>query len=245
MRRLASALHLVSLRLLRTSLRGAQGLPVRPPSKSQPFPSDAHVLHLLSSNPFLAPVRQDKMLPMELRHFLHPILNRSTQRRLATSAFSGRPLVVLGLESSAGPLPPILLLFPSTVLTLISSTDDTCAAVVNSHRQILSNVVLKQSAVHEKFGGIHPLHAQEAHQVNMPLAIRQALSEANVKLEELDGIAFTRGPGMYGCLSVSAGAAKALAAATGKPLFGVHHMVRPSRTISPKSAIFYLFRFAY
>ena len=59
----------------------------------------------------------------------------------------------------------------------------------------------------------------------MPVAIDKALTEAGIDLSELDGIAFTRGPGMYGCLSVCAGAAKALAAATGKPLLGVHHMV--------------------
>ncbi|KWU46605.1 glycoprotease [Rhodotorula sp. JG-1b] len=134
-------------------------------------------------------------------------------RRVFSSA---RPLVVLGLESSA---------------------DDTCAAIVTSERKILANVVLKQHAIHESFGGIHPLHAQEAHQVNMPVAIHKALTEAGISLGELDGIAFTRGPGMYGCLSVCAGAAKALAAATGKPLLGVHHMqahaLTPFLTASP------------
>ncbi|GAA5978248.1 hypothetical protein JCM10908_004286 [Rhodotorula pacifica] len=136
-------------------------------------------------------------------------------RRVFSSA---RPLVVLGLESSA---------------------DDTCASVVTSARQILANVVLKQHAIHESFGGIHPLHAQEAHQINMPLAINKALDDAGVGLDRLDGIAFTRGPGMYGCLSVCAGAAKALAAATGKPLLGVHHMqahaLTPFLTASPMS----------
>lgn len=178
------------------------------------------------------------MLPIELRHFLHPLLSRPAcrpptrltfpGRELATAAFSGRPLVVLGLESSAGTQSHLHRFTGSDA----PSTDDTCAAVVNSARQILSNVVMKQSTVHEKFGGIHPLHAQEAHQVNMPFAIQRALREANVRLEDLDGIAFTRGPGMYGCLSVCAGAAKALAAATGKPLIGVHHMVRPPSPLS-------------
>ncbi|GAA5994132.1 hypothetical protein JCM11641_003832 [Rhodosporidiobolus odoratus] len=139
------------------------------------------------------------MLPIELHHMLAPALRRG----FASTATSSRPLVVLGLESSA---------------------DDTCASVVTSPREILSNVVLKQSNIHEAYGGIHPLHAQEAHQRNMPLGIQQALRDANVGLSDLDGIAFTRGPGMYGCLSVCAGAAKALAAATGKPLLGVHHM---------------------
>lgn len=77
------------------------------------------------------------------------------------------------------------------------------------------------------------MHAQEAHQRNLPLAIKQALEEAKVTLNDLDGIAFTRGPGMYGCLSVCSGAAKALAAATGKPLIGVHHMVRLSLSFDP------------
>ncbi|GAA5843704.1 hypothetical protein JCM9279_000108 [Rhodotorula babjevae] len=132
-----------------------------------------------------------------------PLWSRAAHRTVSTAPERRRPLLVLGLESSA---------------------DDTCAAVVSSDRRLLSNVVLKQSAIHESFGGIHPMHAQEAHQVNMPLAIERALAEAGVSLGDLDGIAATRGPGMYGCLSVCLGAAKALAAATGKPLIGVHHM---------------------
>ncbi|CAG7850511.1 tRNA N6-adenosine threonylcarbamoyltransferase, mitochondrial {ECO:0000256/HAMAP-Rule:MF_03179} {ECO:0000256/HAMAP-Rule:MF_03179}; AltName: Full=N6-L-threonylcarbamoyladenine synthase {ECO:0000256/HAMAP-Rule:MF_03179}; AltName: Full=t(6)A37 threonylcarbamoyladenosine biosynthesis protein PIIN_01415 {ECO:0000256/HAMAP-Rule:MF_03179}; AltName: Full=tRNA threonylcarbamoyladenosine biosynthesis protein PIIN_01415 {ECO:0000256/HAMAP-Rule:MF_03179} [Serendipita indica DSM 11827] len=58
----------------------------------------------------------------------------------------------------------------------------------------------------------------------MPHAIRKALCEANMKMPNIDGIAFTRGPGMGGCLSVSMNAAKALAAAHEKPIIGVHHM---------------------
>ncbi|KAM0756331.1 glycoprotease [Meredithblackwellia eburnea MCA 4105] len=111
---------------------------------------------------------------------------------------------------------------PLNILGLESSADDTCAAVL-SGRKILSNVVIKQP-FHEKWGGIHPLHAQEAHQANMGVAIQRALSESGLKLDQMDGIAFTRGPGMYGCLSVCAASAKALAGATGIPLLGVHHM---------------------
>lgn len=112
------------------------------------------------------------------------------------------------------------------ILGLESSADDSCASVVSSHGQILSNIVIKQNDLLAKWGGIQPLHAQQAHQRNMPLAIEQALSQAGVGLKNLHGIAFTRGPGMYGCLSQCGGAAKALAAATGLPLLGVHHMVR-------------------
>lgn len=58
-----------------------------------------------------------------------------------------------------------------------------------------------------------------------PRAIERALKEAGMGVHEIDAIAFTRGPGMMGCLGVCAGAARALAAAHGLPLLGVHHMV--------------------
>ncbi|KAG0698858.1 glycoprotease family-domain-containing protein [Suillus ampliporus] len=111
-----------------------------------------------------------------------------------------------------------------TVLGFESSADDTCAAVVTSSRQILSNVVVKQHDLHEGFGGIHPFVAIEAHQRNMPGAVRTALEQANIRIHDVDGIAFTRGPGIGGCLSVGSNAAKSLAAALNKPLVGVHHM---------------------
>ncbi|KAG9220873.1 hypothetical protein CCMSSC00406_0002527 [Pleurotus cornucopiae] len=111
-----------------------------------------------------------------------------------------------------------------TVLALESSADDTCAAVVDSCRNILSNVVIKQHDLHETFGGIHPTVAIEAHQRNMPRAIRTALSDARLSVNDVDGIAYTRGPGIGGCLSVGSNAAKNIAAALNKPLVGVHHM---------------------
>ena len=89
--------------------------------------------------------------------------------RLLNRTFSTAPprLLVLGLESSA---------------------DDTCCSVVSSSREILSSVVLKQGHVHETYGGIHPLLAQEAHQANIGIAVRMALSEASVSLDQLDGV---------------------------------------------------------
>ncbi|KAI0780293.1 glycoprotease [Fomes fomentarius] len=111
-----------------------------------------------------------------------------------------------------------------TVLALESSADDTCAAVVTSDRTILSNVVTSQQASLEEYGGIHPFVALHAHQRNMPEVVRRALDEAKLTINDVDGIAFTRGPGMPGCLSVCGNAARTLAAATNKPLVGVHHM---------------------
>ncbi|KAJ3844069.1 Gcp-like domain-containing protein [Lentinula raphanica] len=111
-----------------------------------------------------------------------------------------------------------------TVLAFESSADDTCAAVVTSDRQILSNVVIRQSDLVQKWGGINPAAAVLAHQANMPIAARRALTEAKIDMSNVDGIAFTRGPGMGVCLSVALNAAKTLAAVHNKPLIGVHHM---------------------
>ncbi|TFL01545.1 glycoprotease [Pterulicium gracile] len=110
------------------------------------------------------------------------------------------------------------------ILALESSADDTCASVVCDNRRVLSNVVIKQNSVHEQHGGIHPYFAIQTHQANMPFAVQRALREADLSASELDGIAFTRGPGIGGCLSVGSNAAKSLAAALNKPLVGVHHM---------------------
>ncbi|EKM80844.1 hypothetical protein AGABI1DRAFT_112575 [Agaricus bisporus var. burnettii JB137-S8] len=111
------------------------------------------------------------------------------------------------------------------ILAIESSADDTCAAVVNSSRQILSNVVIKQHDIHKQYGGIQPIEAIHEHQRNMPLAVKRALTEAGIDIvNDVHGIAFTRGPGMPGCLSVACNAAKTLAIALDKPLVGVHHM---------------------
>ncbi|KAJ7594741.1 Gcp-like domain-containing protein [Mycena floridula] len=111
-----------------------------------------------------------------------------------------------------------------TVLAFESSADDTAVAVVTSSRQILSNVVISQHEQNELFGGIQPATAVLAHQKNMPLALRRALEEANLDMSQIDGIAFTRGPGMAGPLAVACNSAKALAAGLNKPLVAVHHM---------------------
>ncbi|KAM5530122.1 hypothetical protein V8D89_016200, partial [Ganoderma adspersum] len=132
-----------------------------------------------------------------------------------------------------------------TVLALESSADDTCAAVVTSDRQILSNVVVNQQSSLEQYGGIHPYVALHAHQRRMASVVQRALSEAGLTMNEIDGIAFTRGPGIPGCLSVCGNAARTLAAALNKPLVGVHHMqahaLTPFLTSAPSSCPSYPF----
>ncbi|VDC03612.1 unnamed protein product [Peniophora sp. CBMAI 1063] len=110
------------------------------------------------------------------------------------------------------------------VLAVESSADDTAAAIVTSDRRILANVVIKQNQIHEQYGGIYPLEAARAHQQNLPLAVQRALTEARLDMSSIDGVAFTRGPGMPGGLTVGAAGARTLAAALNKPVVGVHHM---------------------
>ncbi|TIA88766.1 hypothetical protein E3P99_02407 [Wallemia hederae] len=110
------------------------------------------------------------------------------------------------------------------ILALESSADDTCAAVVSSEREILSNVVLKQDQIHEQYGGIHPLYATQGHMRNISTAISEAIRRSGVAFGELDAIATTEGPGMKGCLQIAMVAAKALVGTSGLPLIGVHHM---------------------
>ncbi|KAI4521924.1 peptidase M22, glycoprotease [Schizophyllum commune Loenen D] len=125
------------------------------------------------------------------------------------------------------------------VLALESSADDTCAAVLDDEK-VLANVVIKQHAINAQYGGIYPYAAIEAHQKNMACrVIRRALSDSGVGLADLDGIAFTRGPGMGGCLGVCTNAGKAIAAVLDKPIVGVHHMQAHALTAlftSPKNA---------
>ncbi|KAJ6497889.1 Gcp-like domain-containing protein [Mycena sanguinolenta] len=113
---------------------------------------------------------------------------------------------------------------PFRVLALESSADDTCAAIVDASRRVWSNVVVSQNNIHRVNGGIQPMIALLAHQRNMPSAVRRALADARLEMADIDGVAFTRGPGLPGCLSVCLNAAKTLAAAHNKPLVGVHHM---------------------
>ncbi|KAJ7039249.1 glycoprotease family-domain-containing protein [Mycena alexandri] len=121
---------------------------------------------------------------------------------------------------------------PFRVLALESSADDTCAAVVDSSRRIWSNVIQSQHELHQAAGGIQPLVALLAHQRNMPSVVQRALAEAKLQMADIDGVAFTRGPGIPGCLSVCCNAAKTLAAANNKPLVGVHHM--QAHTLTPE-----------
>jgi tRNA N6-adenosine threonylcarbamoyltransferase len=109
------------------------------------------------------------------------------------------------------------------VLAVETSCDDTCAAVVEEGF-IRSNVISSQAAAHERYGGVVPEVASRHHVELATPVVSAALAEAGVELGDVDRLAVTRGPGLIGALLVGLATAKALAAATRKPLAGVDHL---------------------
>ncbi len=110
------------------------------------------------------------------------------------------------------------------ILAIESSCDETAAAVVKNGREVLSNIISSQIALHTLYGGVVPEIASRKHIEKINQVIQAALSEADVTLEEIDAVGVTYGPGLVGALLVGVAEAKALAYAAGKPLVGVHHI---------------------
>lgn len=110
------------------------------------------------------------------------------------------------------------------ILGIETSCDDTATAVVRGGRAVLSSVSTNQDAFHAKYGGIVPEIASRQHVALLSAAVEDALARAGTALHDIDGIAVTRGPGLIGSLVVGVAAAKALAFAAGKPLYGVNHL---------------------
>ena len=110
------------------------------------------------------------------------------------------------------------------ILAIESSCDETAAAVVKNGREVLSNVISSQIALHTLDGGVVPEIASRKHIEKINYVIREALAEAGMKLEEMDAIGVTYGPGLVGALLVGVAEAKAISYASGIPLVGVHHI---------------------
>lgn len=111
------------------------------------------------------------------------------------------------------------------VLAVESSCDETSVAVVEDGREVYSNVIASQIDTHKKFGGVVPEIASRQHVEAINTVLKEGLDQAGVKLEGIDIIAATKGPGLIGALLVGLSAGKALALATGKPFVGVNHIV--------------------
>ncbi len=111
---------------------------------------------------------------------------------------------------------------PVTILAIESSCDDTSAAVIRDG-YVLSNMIATQD-VHRSYGGVVPELASRAHQANIVPVTDQALKKAGVTVNDLQAVAFTRGPGLLGSLLVGTSFAKGLALAKNIPLIEVNHL---------------------
>ena len=110
------------------------------------------------------------------------------------------------------------------ILAIESSCDETAAAVVKNGREVLSNVISSQIALHTLFGGVVPEIASRKHIENIDGVISKAMEDAAVTFDDIDAIGVTYGPGLVGALLVGLAEAKALAYTLKKPLVGVHHI---------------------
>ena len=110
------------------------------------------------------------------------------------------------------------------ILAIESSCDETAAAVVVNGRDLRSNVISSQIDLHTLYGGVVPEIASRKHIEKINQVIEQALSDADMTLDDMDAIGVTYGPGLIGALLVGGAEAKAISYAKDIPLVGVHHI---------------------
>ncbi len=110
------------------------------------------------------------------------------------------------------------------VLGLESSCDETGVAVYDTERGLLAHALYSQVALHAEYGGVVPELASRDHVRKLLPLVRQTLAEAGLSPQQLDGVAYTAGPGLIGALLVGAATGRALAWALDRPSIGVHHM---------------------
>ncbi|MET0404922.1 MAG: tRNA (adenosine(37)-N6)-threonylcarbamoyltransferase complex transferase subunit TsaD [Cystobacter sp.] len=110
------------------------------------------------------------------------------------------------------------------VLGLETSCDETAAALVEDGRRVLSDVVSTQVDIHRRWGGVVPELASRNHVMQVMPVLHEALTRAGKRLDDVDLIAVTSGPGLIGALLVGVQVAKSLSLATGKPFVGANHL---------------------
>lgn len=109
-------------------------------------------------------------------------------------------------------------------LAIESSCDETSVAILENGRDVLSNIIASQIDTHKKYGGVVPEIASRQHVEAINTVIKEALEEAKVKLDDIDLVCATRGPGLIGALLVGLSAARTIALAKEKPFIGVNHI---------------------
>jgi N6-L-threonylcarbamoyladenine synthase len=110
------------------------------------------------------------------------------------------------------------------ILALESSCDESAVAVLDDGRGLLSHVLHSQVDLHQAYGGVVPELASRDHVQRLLPLVERALAEAGTCADELDGVAYTAGPGLIGALLAGAALARSLAFAWGLPTLGVHHL---------------------
>lgn len=110
------------------------------------------------------------------------------------------------------------------ILAIESSCDETSCAIVKNGKEDISTIVLSQIDIHTNFGGVVPEIASRHHIKNITMVIEACLNKAKMKMEEIDYIAVTYGPGLIGSLLVGLEAAKTLSLIYNKPLIPVNHI---------------------
>tara|TARA_B100001059_G_scaffold229877_1_gene263200 strand:- start:64 stop:1137 length:1074 start_codon:yes stop_codon:yes gene_type:complete len=122
------------------------------------------------------------------------------------------------------------------ILGIESSCDETAASIISLNDQgnpiILSNVISSQVDIHKEFGGVVPELAARSHIEKIDWIVQKAINDSGIKIEHLDAIASTAGPGLIVCLSVGLSFGKALAASLNKPFIAVNHL--EGHALSPK-----------
>ena len=122
------------------------------------------------------------------------------------------------------------------ILGIESSCDETAASLITENEQgipiVLSNIISSQVEVHKEFGGVVPELAARSHIEKIDRIIQKAIDDSGRKIEEIDAIASTAGPGLIVCLSVGLSFGKAFASALNKPFIAVNHL--EGNALSPK-----------
>ena len=122
------------------------------------------------------------------------------------------------------------------ILGIESSCDETAASIITENEQgiptILSNIISSQVDIHKEFGGVVPDLAARAHIDKIDLITKKAIDESGIKMEDIDAVATTAGPGLIVCLSVGLSFGKAMASSLNKPFIVVNHL--EGHALSPK-----------
>ena len=109
-------------------------------------------------------------------------------------------------------------------LAIETSCDETSVALIKDGREVLSNIISSQIAIHREYGGVVPEIASRKHIENIDAIIEESLTTAGLSFKDIDFISVTQGPGLIGALLVGLASAKALAYALDMPIVGVNHI---------------------